>query len=107
MAVTMPASMLAGMKTTVSLTDEVRNRLAALAARHGRTMGEEIAAMVERAEYDVFWADVALGYEGAMRVVVHDDYPEYAHLRRPDVPAEGEHNDPPVAQPARRRRASA
>src|SRR5262252_4059217 len=72
----MPASMLAGMKTTVSLTDEVRNRLAALAARHGRTMGEEIAAMVERAEYDVFWADVALGYEGAMRVVVHDDYPE-------------------------------
>jgi hypothetical protein len=104
----MPISMLTGMKTTVSLTDEVRDRLAALAARHGRTMGEEIAAMVERAEYDVFWADVEAGYEGGgMRVVIHDDYPEYAHLRRPDVPAEGEHNDPPVAHPARRRNASA
>jgi predicted transcriptional regulator len=107
----MPKTMLDGMKTTVSLTDEVRNRLAALAARNGRTMGEEIAAMVDRAEYDVFWADVAAGYDDAasagVPMVVHDDYPEYAHMRRPEVPAEGAHNEPAPATRPRRRRASA
>jgi hypothetical protein len=85
----------------------VRDRLALLAARHGRTMGEQIAVMVERAEYDLFWSDAAAGYDDGSRVVVHDDYPEYAHLRRPDVAAEGQHNDPPAAARRRRRRATA
>jgi hypothetical protein len=102
--------MLMTMKTTVSLDSGVRDRLAALAIHHGRTMGEEIAAMVAVAEEREFWDEVSARYAdiqaAGMDVVVHDDYPEYAHLRVGDVPAEGEHND---ATPAakRRRRAAA
>jgi hypothetical protein len=102
--------MLIGMKTTVSLDSGVRDRLAALAIRHGRTMGEEIASMVEATEAQEFWNEVTTRYAdvqaAGMDVVVHDDYPEYAHLKVGDVPAEGEHNDP-APTPKRRRRAAA
>lgn len=36
--------------TTVEIDEQVRDRLRALAQRHGRNLGEEIAALVERAE---------------------------------------------------------
>ncbi|HZN72507.1 MAG TPA: hypothetical protein VFC00_12625 [Micromonosporaceae bacterium] len=48
--------------TKVEIDDQVRDRLRALAQRHGRNMGEEIAALVELAEQ----ADMWQGYRGAM-----------------------------------------
>jgi hypothetical protein len=52
---------------------------------------------VEAAEAAEFWDEVAKGYaetyERDLAVVVHDEYPEYAHLRIGPLPAEGEHND--------------
>jgi hypothetical protein len=47
-------------------------------------MGEEIAAWLSGRTRRVL-ADVAAGYEGGLQVVVHDDYPEYAHLRAPSA----------------------
>jgi hypothetical protein len=106
MPMTMPSTMLLGMKTTISVTGDVRDRLARLARRHGRSLGEEIAALVEAAEAAAFWDRVAEGYadmqERGLAVVMHDDYPEYAHLRVGALPAEGEHNDD--AKPAARAR---
>jgi len=110
MALTMAYAMLVAMKTTVSLDAGVRDRLAALAARHRRTMGEQIAAMVEAAEERDFWDRVSSGYAEIQAVgadvVIHDDYREYAHLRVGEIPSEGEHNEeaPPKA---RRRRTAA
>jgi predicted transcriptional regulator len=105
----MPIDMLVAMKTTVSLESSLRDRLAELAARHGRTMGEQIAAMVEVAEGHDFWDRVSAGYADlaqGVEVVVHDDYPEYAHLRVGRIAAEGEHNEPD-RKPRRARRAAA
>lgn len=49
--------------------------------------------------YGPFWADVASGNDTAETMdgpmVVHDDYPEYTHLRCPVVAAEGAHDDAP------------
>jgi hypothetical protein len=85
------------MKTTISVSGEVRDRLASLAHRHGRSLGEQIEAMLEAAEATAFWDRVAQGYadasERGLTAVVHDDYPEYAHLRVGPIPAEGEHNE--------------
>jgi len=112
MAQTMAYAMLVAMKTTVSLDGDVRDRLAALAARHRRTMGDQIAAMVEAAEKREFWDRVSSGYADVQTVggdvVIHDDYPEYAHLRVGEIPAEGDHNvELPTPAKARRRRAAA
>jgi macrodomain Ter protein organizer (MatP/YcbG family) len=38
------------MPTTIKLDSEVRDRLAKLAAEHGRTLGEQIAALLEERE---------------------------------------------------------
>jgi hypothetical protein len=88
------------MKTTVSLEAELRDRLAALAARRGRTMGAQIAAMVQAAEEEDFWDGVSAGYAETGRtnldVVVNDDYPEHAHLRVGDIHAQGAHNEEPA-----------
>ena len=84
------------MKTTISVSGDVRDRLARLARQHGRSLGEEIAALVDAAEAAAFWDGVTQGYaetyERDLAVVVHDEYPEYAHLRVGPLPAEGEHN---------------
>lgn len=42
--------------TTLKIDDAVRDRLRARAQRHGRTMGEEVAALVESAEQAEMWA---------------------------------------------------
>jgi len=102
--------MLSGMKTTISLDAAVRDRLASLAVRHGRTMGEQIVVMIEAAEEQEFWVNVSAGYAdiaaGGVEIVVHDDYPEYAHLRVEPVAAEGGHNAPDTP-PTRGRRVAA
>ncbi len=110
MPLVMAIAMLSGMKTTVSLDTETRDRLAALATLHGRTMGEQIAAMVEAAEDQDFWNQVSRGYADIQAVgadvVVHDDYPEYAHLSAGEIPAEGDHNEEPPPRTRRRRTAA-
>jgi hypothetical protein len=93
----MPKAILLTMETTVSLDGGIRDRLVALATRHGCTTEEEIAAMVAAAEEREFWDEVSTRYADIQAagtdVVLHDDYPEYAHLRVGDVAAEGKHSD--------------
>jgi hypothetical protein len=79
------------MKTTVSLDSDLRDRLAASAARHNRTMAEEIEALLEAADEREFWVNVQRGY-AVGDVMIDDDYPEYAHLSVGKIPAEGAHN---------------
>jgi macrodomain Ter protein organizer (MatP/YcbG family) len=48
--------------TTLKIEESVRDRLRALAQRYGRTMGEQVAAMVDQAEQAEMWR----GYRDAM-----------------------------------------
>jgi PemK-like, MazF-like toxin of type II toxin-antitoxin system len=58
----MPKDVLVGMaKTTISLDTTVRDRLAALARRHGRPLGEELAVLLHYAEGREFWDEVSVG----------------------------------------------
>ncbi|WP_131772750.1 MULTISPECIES: Arc family DNA-binding protein [Protofrankia] len=43
--------------TTMKLPVDVRDRLMALATSHGRTLGAELAALVEEAEERNWWRD--------------------------------------------------
>ncbi|MDG4823555.1 hypothetical protein O7635_17010 [Asanoa sp. WMMD1127] len=67
-------------KTTISVESGVRDRLAAWAARHGRSMGEEIEVLLEIAEEHEFWEKVSAGYANGYAGGNDDEYPEYAHL---------------------------
>jgi hypothetical protein len=49
--------------TTIKVDTAVRDRLAALAKASGRTLGQEVAALVERAEQGSFWDDIAHDYD--------------------------------------------
>jgi antitoxin MazE7 len=49
--------------TTIKVDTAVRDRLAALAKESGRTLGQEVAVLVERAEQGSFWDDIAHDYE--------------------------------------------
>jgi macrodomain Ter protein organizer (MatP/YcbG family) len=44
------------MDTTLKISVEARDRLRVLANRHGRTLGEEVAALVEAEEQRQMWA---------------------------------------------------
>lgn len=46
--------------TTMKLSVEVRDRLMALADRHGRTLGAELAALVAEAEEREWWRNAKL-----------------------------------------------
>lgn len=76
------AAMLVGMaKTTISIESMIRDRLAALAARHGRPLGEEIAVLLDIAERQDFWLQVSAGYaHDPATGHADDDFPEYADL---------------------------
>ena len=79
----MRIAMLSGMaKTTISVDSEVRDRLAALAEKHGRPMGEEISLLIDLAEARDFWTEVSVGYShgAADETSDVDEFPEYAHL---------------------------
>jgi hypothetical protein len=95
--------MLNGMKTTISVSARTRDRLAALASRHGRTLGEQLDVLIDEAEERTFWADVSHGYAAVpsgLDVVVDDEYPEYSQHRVGPIAAEGDHNaasEPPTA----------
>jgi hypothetical protein len=67
-------------KTTISVDSRVRDRLAALAARHGRPLGEEIEVLLDIAEQGEFWLRVSAGYAHDPAVAAHDEFPEYADL---------------------------
>jgi hypothetical protein len=85
------------MKTTISVSTRTRDRLAALASRHERTLGDQLDALLDEAEDRAYWDDVSAGYAALppeLDVVVADEYPEYAHHRVGPIPADGEHNAP-------------
>jgi hypothetical protein len=46
-----------GAMTTMKLSVDVRDRLMALATTHGRTLGAELAALVEEAEERDWWGN--------------------------------------------------
>ena len=59
--------------TTLKLDDSVRDRLRTLAHRHGRTMGEEVAALVSQAEQAELWTgyrDAVAGLSPATRALM-------------------------------------
>jgi len=100
MPASMPIDMLLSMKTTISVSTRTRDRLAALASRHERTLGEQLDALIDEAEERAYWDDVSAGYAALPRgldIVVADEYPEYAEHRVGPIPADGDHNTPSSA----------
>ena len=77
-------------KTTISVESRIRDRLAAWAAQHGRSMGEEIEVLLDVAERNEFWEQVSIGYAHGYEPAREDEFPEYAHL-----PAAGPFPTPP------------
>ena len=76
--------------TTIRVEAEVRNRLAALAAAHGRSLGAELQAMLD----EVMWQGIEAGYRkmaayqagiaewtsadiGDLAATAAEEYPEY------------------------------
>lgn len=47
-----------GTTTTIRVDRQIRDRLAALAEAHGRSLGDELAAMLD----DLAWQDIEAGY---------------------------------------------
>lgn len=84
--VLMPDVMLQAMaKTTISVDVKTRDRLAALANRHHRPLGEELAALLDEAERRDFWAEVSAGYQlqPAEPYDAADEFPEYRDMTGP------------------------
>jgi plasmid stability protein len=49
--------------TTIKVDAEVRDRLAARASRHGRSAGDELAALLDRLEMIEAWSQAATDYD--------------------------------------------
>lgn len=84
----MPDDMLTGMaKTTMTVDSAIRDRLAALAKRHHRSLGAELAALLDVVERRDFWADVSMAYEHqpAEPYDAFDEFPEYRDLKAPPL----------------------
>jgi hypothetical protein len=100
MPIGMPLGMLMSMKTTIGVSTKTRDRLAALASRHERTLGEQLDALIDEAEERAYWDDVSAGYSAlpiGLDIVVADEYPEYAEHHVGPILADGDHNAPASA----------
>lgn len=78
--------MLRGMaKTTISVDTKTRDRLAELANRHHRPLGEELAALLDDAERRDFWNGIAQSYERPHEQPYDaaEEFPEYRDLKGP------------------------
>lgn len=83
--------------TTIKVENDLRDRLARLAARHRHTLGQELAELIRRAEEDAWWDEVDAGWArlAGEPAALGDYHAETEELTGPASTADG---DPGVAE---------